>query len=408
MFNSQRSTFYGAFKFILSTQPKLFAPKRFFFSFPLLFFNNSFRTMHPKLKILFVDDEPHILEALSQLFDSMYDVHTANSGAEAIEYVRQTPDVAIVVSDQRMPQMKGIDVLKAIKDISPDTVRILLTGYADADAILDSVNVGEVFRYVKKPWSTEQIREVMSLAAMTYTTRKQAKSSAPKPTAPPPTPQPANTITAAMEQLLKQKSVEENFFNKLSDAHKVGSTEEVFERAFLGKSGKPKILVVDDEQGVLVALSQLLSDEYEVITCQSADEAVKLLEQDSFVTLLLTDQRMPKKTGTELLIDSREIAPLVPKVLITAYTDVEDVIRLINEGQIFRYIQKPWNPEKLRETIAEAVMLYKHQITSHLSSRTETERVADKKETPATNAQGSPDDALAKLKALSELAKKTS
>ncbi len=365
--------------------------------------------MHPKLKILFVDDEPHILEALSQLFDAMYDVHTANSGAEAIEYVRQTPDVAIVVSDQRMPQMKGIDVLKAIKEISPDTVRILLTGYADADAILDSVNVGEVFRYIKKPWNTEQIREVMSLAAMTYTTRKQAKSSAPKPTAPPPTPQATNTITAAMEQLLKQKSVEENFFNKLSDAHKARSTEEVFERAFLGKSGKPKILVVDDEQGVLVALSQLLSDEYEVITCQSADEAVKLLEQDSFVTLLLTDQRMPKKTGTEFLIESREIAPLVPKVLITAYTDVEDVIRLINEGQIFRYIQKPWNPEKLRETIAEAVMLYKHQITAHLSSRTETEPVADKKETPATaNTHASADDALAKLKALSELAKKTS
>ncbi len=366
--------------------------------------------MHPKLKILFVDDEPHILEALSQLFDSMYDVHTANSGAEAIEYVRQTPDIAIVVSDQRMPQMKGIDVLKAIKEISPDTVRILLTGYADADAILDSVNVGEVFRYIKKPWSTEQIREVMSLAAMTYTTRKQAKSSAPKPTAPPPTPQPVNTITAAMEQLLKQKSVEENFFNKLSDTHKASSTEEVFERAFLGKSGKPKILVVDDEQGVLVALSQLLSDEYEVITCQSADEAVKLLEQDSFVTLLLTDQRMPKKTGTELLIDSRSIAPLVPKVLITAYTDVEDVIRLINEGQIFRYIQKPWNPEKLRETITEAVMLYKHQITSHLSSRVDSEDIANKAKgtSPATNAQGSPDDALAKLKALSELAKKTS
>ncbi|MFQ3597682.1 MAG: response regulator [Chloroherpetonaceae bacterium] len=369
--------------------------------------------MSPKLKILFVDDEPHILEALSQLFDTLYDVHTANSGAEAIEYVRQTPDVAIVISDQRMPQMKGIDVLKNIKAISPDTVRILLTGYADADAILDSVNVGEVFRYIKKPWNTEQIREVVSLAAMTYTSRKKAKAvntSAQQPAPPAPVAQPSNTITAAMEQLLKQKSVEDNFFTKLSDAHKASSTEEVFERAFLSKSGKPKILVVDDEQGVLVALSQLLSDEYDVITCQSADEAVKLLEQDSFVTLLLTDQRMPKKTGTELLIDSREIAPLVPKVLITAYTDVEDVIRLINEGQIFRYIQKPWNPEKLRETIAEAVMLYKHQITSQLSSRTESERVADKVKdsSPTANAPASPDDALAKLKALSELAKKTS
>lgn len=366
--------------------------------------------MHQKLKILFVDDEPHILEALSQLFDMLYDVHTANSGAEAIEYIRQTPDVAIIVSDQRMPQMKGIDVLKSVKEISPDTVRILLTGYADADAILDSVNVGEVFRYVKKPWNTEQIREVISLAAMTYITRKKAKdnsASAHKPAQP--APDQPNTITAAMEQLLKQKSIEANFFTKLSDEHRAGSTEEIFERAFLSKDGKPKILVVDDEQSVLVALSQLLSEEYDVITCQSADEAVKLLEQDSFVTLLLTDQRMPKKTGTELLIDSRKIAPLVPKILITAYTDVEDVIRLINEGQIFRYIQKPWNPEKLRETIAEAVMLYKHQITSQLSSRTKTDSADNAKAVPSTtNAPSSPNDALAKLKALSELAKKNS
>lgn len=368
--------------------------------------------MSPKLKILFVDDEPHILEALSQLFDALYDVHAASSGAEAIDYVRQNPDVAIVVSDQRMPQMKGIDVLKTIKAISPDTVRILLTGYADADAILDSVNVGEVFRYVKKPWNTNQIREVMSLAAMTYETRKKANASkaVPEPPASATPPQPVDTITAAMEQLLKQKSVEENFFNKLSATHRAASTEEIFEKAFLSKSGKPKILVVDDEQGVLVALSQLLSDEYEVIACQSADEAVKLLQQDSFVTLLLTDQRMPKKTGTELLIDSREIAPLVPKVLITAYTDVEDVIRLINEGQIFRYIQKPWNPEKLRETIAEAVMLYKRQITSQLSSHAQSAQTADKVKDSSTaaNAQPSPDDALAKLKALSEMAKKTS
>ncbi len=364
--------------------------------------------MSPKLKLLLVDDEPHILEALSQLFDTLYDVHTVTSGAEAIEYVRKTPDVAIVVSDQRMPQMKGIDVLKTIKTISPDTVRILLTGYADADAILDSVNVGEVFRYVKKPWNTEQIKEVISLAAMTYTTRKEtAKNSA---SAQAPTSQLNSTMLSAMEHLLKQKKIEENFFQRLSHAHHADSTEAVFAQAFLGKSGKPKILVVDDEPSVLVSLSQLLSDEYDVITCQSADEALKLLERDSFVTLLLTDQRMPKKTGTEFLILSREIAPLVPKVLITAYTDVEDVIRLINEGQIFRYIQKPWDPQKLREVVAEAVMLYKHQITSQLSLRTESKHVSEtlKEVSTTVKAQPSPEDALAKLKALSELAKKSS
>lgn len=366
--------------------------------------------MSQKLKILFVDDEPHILEALSQLFDAQYDVQVANGGEEAIEIAKKTPDLAIVVSDQRMPQMKGIDVLKAIKEIAPDAMRILLTGYADADAILDSVNVGEVFRYVKKPWNTEQLREVVSLAAMTYSTRKQAKeSAAPKPAVS--APSPAHSVASAMDQLAKQRSVEEIFFNKLSDAHRAESFDEVFERAFLSETGKPKILVVDDEQGVLVALSELLSKDYEVIACQSADEALKLLRQDSFVTVVLTDQRMPKKSGADLLIESREIAPLVPKILITAYTDVEDVIRLINEGQIFRYVQKPWQADKLREIVAEAVMLYKSQIVSHLAARAETAQRADKESRQTQTQSGapaSPADALAKLKALSELVKKSS
>jgi response regulator RpfG family c-di-GMP phosphodiesterase len=353
----------------------------------------------PKLKLLFVDDEPHILEGLSQLFDTVYDVHTAGSGAEAIGFVKANPDTAIVVSDQRMPMMKGIDVLKAIRDISADTIRILLTGYADADAILDSVNVGEVFRYIKKPWNAEQIQEVMQLAAMTYTAKKQRTPSTPLKS--------MDAVTAAMEQLQKQKSIEETFFSKLTTEHAADTTEQVFEKAFHGAQGKPKILVVDDEKGILVALSQLLSNEYDVITCQSAEEATEMLKKDSFVTLLLTDQRMPKKSGTELLIESKDIAPLVPKVLITAYTDVEDVIRLINEGQIFRYIQKPWNPATLRETIAEAVTLYKHQVTAQLSET--KSRFSEPLAPTDTNSQPKKaidSDALSKLKALSELAKK--
>lgn len=360
-----------------------------------------------KLKILFVDDEPHILEGLSQLFDITYDVHTVCCGAEAIEYVRQHPEIAIVVSDQRMPGLKGIDVLKAIKEISPETIRILLTGFADADAILDSVNVGEVFRYVKKPWNTEELVALMSLAAATYLDRKKVKAAkgvAASAHAPAPPPDSVSFEQAALSELQKQQTIEEKFLNKLAQ-----SSGKQVERAFHSASGKPKILVVDDEQGVLTALSQLLSDCYEVLTAKSADEAMELLKQDSFMTLLLTDQRMPKKTGTDFLIESREIAPMVPKILITAYTDVEDIIRLINEGQIYRYIQKPWNPEKLRETIAEAIDLYLYQVKSKLGE--------DEQHAPALDGNGSNEHAtpaahanptLNALAALSQMAKQKS
>jgi response regulator RpfG family c-di-GMP phosphodiesterase len=364
-----------------------------------------------KLKILFVDDEPHILEALSQIFDMMYEVYIANSGKEAIAFVNENPDVAIVVSDQRMPVMKGIDVLKAVKQLSPETIRILLTGFADADAILDSVNVGEVFRYIKKPWDTENLKSVIAMAAATFETRKK---STPKPAAPqtdvPVQPKPVKVQTDtpiqadALEQAVKQHTVEEKFINKFTEAHK---GHEAFEKAFHGPSGKPKILVVDDEQGVLTALSQLLSDSYEVLTCKSADEAIALLKEDAFVTLLLTDQRMPKKTGTDLLIESRDFAPLVPKVLITAYTDVEDIIRLINEGQIFRYIQKPWNSDKLREIVAEAVELYRDQVKSKINDSSSAKPATEKPSSvpQSLSAQVTTLDAL---KALSKMANKKS
>ncbi len=372
-----------------------------------------------KLKMLFVDDEPMILEGLSQLFDTLYDVHTVCCGKEAIDYVSQNPDIAIIVSDQRMPGMKGIDVLKAIKEVSPDTMRILLTGYADADAILDSVNVGEVFRYVKKPWEPENLKNIISLAAATYISRRKAKEKAAAPKSSEPSieikvekpvavasPIATPIQPPAIQELVKQHQVEEQFFNKLSSAHK---GEEAFEKAFHSAEGKPKILVVDDEQGVLVALGQLLADSYEVLTCKSADEAIELLKKDSFVTLLLTDQRMPKKTGTDLMIESRDYAPLVPKILITAYTDVEDIIRLINEGQIFRYIQKPWNPDKLRETIMEAVELYRYQVTSKLgtaASASETKLVEPAtKHADASTKQSVTMNALA---ALSQMAKQKS
>ncbi|MFN3386191.1 MAG: response regulator [Candidatus Thermochlorobacter sp.] len=360
-----------------------------------------------KLKIVFVDDEPMILEGLSQLFDMMYDVQTFSNGQDAINYVREHPEVAIVVSDQRMPGLKGIDVLKAIKDISPDTIRMLLTGFADADAILDSVNVGEVFRYVKKPWNPEELVALMSLAATTHLERKKARAAKAAAAAlaspPPPVPESFSLQQAALSELKKQQSVEAQFLNKLAQ-----SSGNQIERAFHSASGKPKILVVDDEQGVLTALSQLLSDTYEVLTAKSADEALAMLKQDSFMTLLLTDQRMPKKTGTDFLIESRELAPMVPKILITAYTDVEDIIRLINEGQIYRYVQKPWNPEKLRELISEAVELYLHQVKAKLGEDGTAASTAEHDHNNSNAQHTTTNQTLSALAALSKMAKEKS
>lgn len=400
-----------------------------------------------KLKALFVDDEPMILEGLSQLFDMTYDVYTACSGQEAIEYARQLPDLAIVVSDQRMPGLKGIDVLRAIKEISPDTIRILLTGFADADAILDSVNVGEVFRYVRKPWVPETLRSIVALAMATYMLRSQnAGRSVPKvssvsgassassprhnryeatsspdtlPTsdpllqrratdrpqalsfeeeffahhniyASPASPPPEKTVESLEEEffeafrqeaiaaLKKFESFEEEFFAKLNAhvAHLDPSQHScvsqsflytpsaTFEKSFYGRSGKPRILILDDDARVLRAPSELLCNDYDILSCISPYTALDILEQSSFVACIFTDMHASHSSSTSFLKDAHAIAPFIPKILMTATVNQKELTSLVHQGLLFRYIEKPWDVSKLSAALADAVEVCRHNMAS--------------------------------------------
>src|SRR5215471_5249352 len=112
-------------------------------------------------KILLLDDEERILNALSALFRYKYQVFTATDGEKAIAILKQC-HVHVVISDQRMPEMTGIEFLRAAKEVSPNTVRILLTGFSDLSAIIDSVNDGEVYRFLNKPWGNQEIQAVLA------------------------------------------------------------------------------------------------------------------------------------------------------------------------------------------------------------------------------------------------------
>jgi response regulator RpfG family c-di-GMP phosphodiesterase len=107
-----------------------------------------------KFKILFVDDEPNVLRSLQRLFidEDKVEVFTAASGKEGLEIVKNN-DIAVIVSDQRMPEMGGAEFLEKTKRISPDSIRIILTGYADINAAISAINKGGVHRYFAKPWN---------------------------------------------------------------------------------------------------------------------------------------------------------------------------------------------------------------------------------------------------------------
>ena len=119
--------------------------------------------MTEKARILFVDDEKRVLNSMRGLFRRDYELFLTNEGTEAVRIAAQN-DIDVIVADQRMPGMTGIEVLAKIKEESPRTVRILLTGYADPSAVEGSINIGEVFRFLSKPCPPKMLRETLSLA----------------------------------------------------------------------------------------------------------------------------------------------------------------------------------------------------------------------------------------------------
>src|SRR6185436_12484517 len=113
--------------------------------------------------VLFVDDEERVLNALGYLFRDSYEIETATSGAAALERLKARR-FHVLVSDQRMPEMPGVELLRQAKGAAPGAVRLLLTGYSDLAAIVGSVNDGEVFRFVSKPWQEEDLRATLGEA----------------------------------------------------------------------------------------------------------------------------------------------------------------------------------------------------------------------------------------------------
>jgi PAS domain S-box-containing protein len=115
-------------------------------------------------RILIVDDEEAILETMTFTFEDDYEVLTAASASRALELLDESGPVAVVISDQRMPEITGVEFLARVFERYPTTVRIILTGFADMDAIIRAINDGHVYAYITKPWEPDQLKQVVRRA----------------------------------------------------------------------------------------------------------------------------------------------------------------------------------------------------------------------------------------------------
>ncbi|OIP40305.1 MAG: hypothetical protein AUK47_08680 [Deltaproteobacteria bacterium CG2_30_63_29] len=120
-----------------------------------------------KLGLLVVDDESEIIESLGEIFKQSFDIFSAVSAREGLELFKEHAP-KLILSDQRMPEMSGLQLLERIKAINPDTVRILVTGYSDINVVIDGLNRGLLWKYVTKPWDNEELKALVMEGARNY------------------------------------------------------------------------------------------------------------------------------------------------------------------------------------------------------------------------------------------------
>lgn len=116
-------------------------------------------------RILIVDDEEAILETMTFTFMDLYDVLTTSDPTQALTIMEENQPVAVVITDQRMPGMTGVELLRETYDRFPETVRIILTGFADSEATIKAINDGHIYGYVNKPWEPDELKAIVRRAA---------------------------------------------------------------------------------------------------------------------------------------------------------------------------------------------------------------------------------------------------
>ena len=131
--------------------------------------------MVEKFSILYVDDELQNLISFKATFRREYEIYTATSGVEGMEILRKK-QIHLIITDQRMPEMTGVQFLEKTIPEFPDCIRMVLTGFSDMEAIIDVINTGQIFRYITKPWDETELRMTIENARQMYVLQERNKN----------------------------------------------------------------------------------------------------------------------------------------------------------------------------------------------------------------------------------------
>jgi serine/threonine-protein kinase len=353
----------------------------------------------PRPRLLFVDDEQRVLNSMRIMFRRQFDLFLASHGAEALDIVRDK-DIDVIVADHRMPKMTGVEVLSKVRALSPRTVRILLTGYADLDAVEGSINESEVFRFLTKPCAPQQLRETIELAA------KLAREAPPPPAAPEP-PTSGDTPGDTIEIILQADTVTEVSSHAAVDHGGTAVLEQPKPAEMLNGPAsaaplaRPKlaaglgIVVFSTDSEVVDVVQKAVRGRLPVYTAGNIVQVVKYLTEQR-PGVLVTDVSEDKATIQSMTSRLKEHLPQLVTIAVSQHRDVLDMVWLINHGQIFRFLRKPLSAG--RTAISLQAALQHHRLLL------KNPELAKRHEVDAnTSESGVMEGVLAKLKGLKRL-----
>jgi len=257
-----------------------------------------------KVSILAVDDDERILNALKSLFRTRYHVYTTTDGHQALDYLRRHK-IHVIISDQRMPIMLGVEVLRQARELSPSTVRILLTGYSDLASIVGSINDGEVYRFISKPWNNQELLQTVSEA-----------------------------VTIATE---------------LGDASSTAAT--------LPDKIDAGVLVIDEDEEIHRVTKGVMDGVCPVYYAADLDAAISVMQQHE-IAVVLADVGAGNDDMAAMIKLLKQENPQILTIVLTAASDSDLVIELINQAQIFRFLNKPVKVKFMKNHLSSALTQY--------------------------------------------------
>ena len=340
-----------------------------------------------KPRLLFVDDEKRVLNSMRVMFRRQFDLFLASHGAEALDIVKEK-DIDVIIADHRMPQMTGVEVLTAVRRLSPRTVRILLTGYADLDAVEGSINDSEVFRFLTKPCAPAQLRSTVELAASVARETSTSVSTMEK----------IGEITDIGEPLEgtddesrlaqtpashTEAAAADPASNLIEHQHQqtavmdqVPTVAPAEAQQKLGRTGYGVVVFTDDDN-VLESVQKAGRGRVPIYHARNIVKVIKILTEHR-PGVLVTDISDDKSTIQTMTAQLKEHLPELVTIAVSQHRDVLDMVWLINHGQIFRFLRKPLSPGRCAISIQSALQHHRTLLKNpDLLKRHEVEEIEE-------------------------------